>query len=117
MRATKAKRDVKRQRSDFVDLPHRRWDSDLMWSSARTLSQRKIPILSIYTEDADDYYSYSGQLCDALGKRRIDSAMITEKFLPDRKHLFPIKRHRDHLVNTVCEWLCEATELASGDRP
>jgi len=82
-----------------------RWDQDKVLSQIRELCDRKVPILAVYTGDADDYYSYAGQLGIGLQRSSIDTSLITESYKPNRKHLYPIAAHRDCLVKDVTEWV------------
>lgn len=69
------------------------------------LDQTGVNNLSIFTTDASDYYCYEGQLKDniaAIGKTPVN---LTELFVSQAKHLYPIQSHRNDLVNRIFDWM------------
>jgi pimeloyl-ACP methyl ester carboxylesterase len=109
----------RRERSDsdilasIAETSGSRWKDEAGWSSVSALCARRLPTLAVYTGDSDGYYSYRGQLRAALTARRFDTSGVTEVFLKDRKHLYPIAHHREQLVGTVTTWLCNTFPASS----
>jgi len=93
--------------TDVMEMSGRRWDQAEMLNKLWALCEQKVPVLAIYTGDADDYYSYPGQLRRNLSRRGVDTSCITERFNRACKHLYPIVAQRGQLVKEVTDWLSD----------
>lgn len=81
---------------------YRDWDpAGSMIAKMRAMLERDVQMLTIFTGDVDDYYSYEGQLGAGLGKYQ----GLEEHYFPQAKHVYPIRRHRDRLVETIVSWV------------
>lgn len=99
---------------DLVDMPGRQWNQSAMKAHIGMLCARHIPLLAIYTGDTDDYYAYEGQLRHYLSRRQLDSDNVTEVFMRECKHLYPLIFQRERMVQDVVNWIVETINKNQG---
>lgn len=110
MRRLRPQQVRRTERSELAGLSETsgpRWDEEDSWRAITVYCKKNLPVLAVYTGDADDYYSYDGQFLAALKSRDLGSRAVDELFLPDRKHLYPLASHREDLVTRVSRWMCD----------
>jgi hypothetical protein len=69
-----------------------------------SIISRNGKLLCVFTSAARWYYNYKGQLKDCLdldaGNRQ-----VSEIYLPQAKHTYPLLEHREHLIDAICSWV------------
>ena len=72
----------------------------------QSIVKRGGKLLCVFTKSAEARYSYKGQLIDCLrlsdGEER-----ISEVFMAEAKHTYPLSAHRHRLIETTCRWMVE----------
>lgn len=61
-------------------------------------------LLCVFTSAARWYYNYKGQLKDCLNLDA-GSRQVSEIYLPEAKHTYPLAEHREQLIEAICTWV------------
>jgi pimeloyl-ACP methyl ester carboxylesterase len=69
----------------------------------RSILDRKVKLLCVFTAGAEDYYNYEGQLIECL-QLQTGAEGLTEMMISAAEHTFPLSVHRDRLMDEICSW-------------
>jgi pimeloyl-ACP methyl ester carboxylesterase len=72
----------------------------------RTALDSEIRILAVFTSGAGRFYNYVSQLTVTLGHPQ-GSRLISEHYVPEATHLFPVSAHRREVIERVVRWACD----------
>jgi pimeloyl-ACP methyl ester carboxylesterase len=69
-----------------------------------SIISRNGKLLCVFTSAARWYYNYKGQLKDCLSLDP-SNTQVTEVYLPQAKHTYPLTGDREQLLNAICSWV------------
>lgn len=70
-------------------------------------------LLCVFTDGARSYYNYVGQLVESMNLGA-DADLVSELYLPEAKHTYPLAPHREQLINAICAWMRQAFPDVTG---
>jgi len=70
----------------------------------KSMDERKVCLLFVYTGGAGQFYNYAGQFSEMFRGYKF-SGRISSKFHPQADHLFMLESHRNALIVDIRHWL------------